>query len=73
MINADRIRAMTDDKLAGYIHYLCDCGFRCPCFEKCTEEGATSDDIYDALAGKTNNYIPCTKKIFDWLKQETEE
>lgn len=65
--NADRIRAMTDDKLAGYINYLCDCGFRCPCFEKCNEEDATSDDIY------TDNYIPCTKKIYDWLKQEVEE
>lgn len=67
LTNADHIRAMTDDKLAGYINYLCDCGFRCPCFEKCNEEDATSDDIY------TDNYIPCTKKIYDWLKQEVTE
>ena len=62
LTNADRIRAMTDEKLAAYIHSICDCDPRCPCLNDCYE--ADNEVI---------PYVPCEKRLLDWLQKEADE
>ena len=63
--NADKIRAMTDKELAAYIHSICDCDPPCPCFNDCYE---AEDVDNEALL-----YVPCEKKLLDWLQKEADE
>ena len=60
--NAGRIRSMTDEDLAEWIHSLCDCDPPCPRFQMCYEEDIT-----------TGPYVPCKDKLLNWLKQEVQE
>ena len=54
MTNADRIRAMTDEEMAGWLIEHIDCGEGCPVFS--TECHQREHD--------------CEGDLLDWLRQE---